>query len=147
MSKIAYRISQKAISDLEEIWLYSCTTWSKEQADRYYELLIHEFEYVAKYLREIYPGEIEVKYLGERASGMLVDRATIREHAGAEDASRVGQLWQRAEFVPEAGIADHETPSIRALLLASDTESCTCSVLSTLSTSLSLTTSPAVKRQ
>lgn len=49
MSKIAYRISQKAISDLEEIWLYSCTTWSKEQADRYYELLIHEFEYVAKY--------------------------------------------------------------------------------------------------
>jgi site-specific DNA recombinase len=40
------------------------------------------FEYVDKYLREIYPGEIEVKYLGEQASGMLVDRATIRE---AED--------------------------------------------------------------
>jgi len=28
-----YRISEKAISDLEKIWFYTFNKWSKEQAD------------------------------------------------------------------------------------------------------------------
>jgi len=40
------------------------------------------YRYVEDYLKQIYDGPIEIKHLGERASGMIVDRATIRE---AED--------------------------------------------------------------
>lgn len=43
----AYRISEIAIEDLENIWLYTFQTWSPEQADRYYNLLINEFEYIS----------------------------------------------------------------------------------------------------
>jgi toxin ParE1/3/4 len=42
-----YRISGKAISDLEKIWLYTLNKWSKEQADRYHNLVIDEIEYIA----------------------------------------------------------------------------------------------------
>lgn len=43
----SYKISEKAILDLEGIWFYTLNNWSAEQADRYYNLLIHEFEYLA----------------------------------------------------------------------------------------------------
>lgn len=43
-----YRISEKAIEDLENIWLYTLNRWSKEQADRYYRLIINEIEFVAE---------------------------------------------------------------------------------------------------
>lgn len=42
-----YRISKKAISDLERIWLYTFNQWSKEQADRYHNMIIDEIEYIA----------------------------------------------------------------------------------------------------
>ncbi|MGM0943676.1 MAG: type II toxin-antitoxin system RelE/ParE family toxin [Bacteroidota bacterium] len=48
MNNSSYRISQKAIEDLESIWVYTFQNWSKEQADRYYKLIIQEIEYVAK---------------------------------------------------------------------------------------------------
>ena len=41
-----YRISEKAISDLEKIWLFTVKKWSKEQADRYHNLIIDEIEYI-----------------------------------------------------------------------------------------------------
>lgn len=44
-----YRISEKAISDLEKIWLYTLNKWSKEQADRYHHLIIDEIEFMAEY--------------------------------------------------------------------------------------------------
>jgi len=34
-----YRISQKAVADLDGIWKYTAETWSEEQADRYYVTL------------------------------------------------------------------------------------------------------------
>jgi len=40
-----YRISEKAISDLEKIWFYTLNKWSKEQADRYHNLIINEIEF------------------------------------------------------------------------------------------------------
>ncbi len=40
------------------------------------------YRYIREYLDRIYDGPMEVKLLGEQASGMLTDRATIRE---AED--------------------------------------------------------------
>lgn len=42
-----YRISEKAIEDLEKIWLYTLKKWSLEQADRYHNLIINEIEYIA----------------------------------------------------------------------------------------------------
>ena len=47
MSKIKYRISKQAINDLNDIWVYTFNKWSKEQADRYYDLIIGEIEFVA----------------------------------------------------------------------------------------------------
>lgn len=42
-----YRISEKAISDLEKIWFYTLNKWSKEQADRYHQLIMQEIEFIA----------------------------------------------------------------------------------------------------
>ena len=42
-----YKISEKAIRDLEKIWLYTFRKWSKEQADRYHNLIIDEIEFIA----------------------------------------------------------------------------------------------------
>lgn len=42
-----YKISNEAQNDLENIWLYTFNTWSKEQADRYYNLILDEIEFIA----------------------------------------------------------------------------------------------------
>lgn len=47
MTKNKYRISNQAIDDLNGIWLYTYQKWSKEQADRYYDVIIEEIEYIA----------------------------------------------------------------------------------------------------
>lgn len=43
-----YKLSKEAARDLENIWIYTFETWSLEQADRYYNLLLDEIEYVAE---------------------------------------------------------------------------------------------------
>ena len=48
MSVLPYVISKKAVSDLEEIWLYTVEKWSVEQADRYYNLIFDEIHYICK---------------------------------------------------------------------------------------------------
>lgn len=47
MSAANYRISEQAIKDLNDIWLYTLETWSKEQADRYYLLIFDEIRFIA----------------------------------------------------------------------------------------------------
>jgi toxin ParE1/3/4 len=41
-----YKISKLAHQDLEEIWLYTFENWSIEQADRYFNLIMDEIEYI-----------------------------------------------------------------------------------------------------
>ncbi len=48
MKRRAYKISNQALIDLEQIWLYTFKNWSIEQADRYYNLLINEMDYVSQ---------------------------------------------------------------------------------------------------
>ena len=48
MNAMPFFISKKAISDLEEIWLYTIEKWSIEQADRYYNLIFDEINYICK---------------------------------------------------------------------------------------------------
>jgi len=47
MSKNKFRISKQAINDLNDIWSYTFHKWSKEQADRYYDLIIGEIEFIS----------------------------------------------------------------------------------------------------
>ena len=46
MKKLVLNVSSEAISDLEQIWIYTQNKWSKEQADRYYSLLIDEIAFL-----------------------------------------------------------------------------------------------------
>ena len=46
---MSYRISREASQDIENIWLYTMAEWSIEQADRYFNLIIDEIEYLSKY--------------------------------------------------------------------------------------------------
>ncbi|POY39396.1 type II toxin-antitoxin system RelE/ParE family toxin [Solitalea longa] len=42
-----YRISKEALNDLEKIWLYTFENWSVVQADRYFNLIMDEIEYIS----------------------------------------------------------------------------------------------------
>ena len=44
-----YKISHEANSDIESIWLYTYHKWSVEQADRYFNLILDEIEYLASH--------------------------------------------------------------------------------------------------
>jgi toxin ParE1/3/4 len=48
MKVLPYVISKKAITDLEEIWLYTINQWSIDQADRYYNLIFDEISFICK---------------------------------------------------------------------------------------------------
>lgn len=43
-----FKVSNEAQNDLENIWLYTFETWSIEQADRYYNLILDEIEFIAE---------------------------------------------------------------------------------------------------
>ena len=40
-----YIISEKALDDLNKIWIYTAENWSVEQANRYYNLMMDEIEF------------------------------------------------------------------------------------------------------
>jgi toxin ParE1/3/4 len=43
-----YIISEKALEDINNIWIYTAENWSAEQADRYYNLVFDEIEYIVQ---------------------------------------------------------------------------------------------------
>ena len=45
-----YTISEKALDDLNNIWIFTAENWSLEQANRYYNLILDEIEFVAENL-------------------------------------------------------------------------------------------------
>lgn len=40
-----YILSEKALEDINAIWIYTAEHWSVEQADRYYNAIFDEIEY------------------------------------------------------------------------------------------------------
>jgi toxin ParE1/3/4 len=42
-----YTLSEKALDDLNNIWIFTAENWSLEQANRYYNLIMDEIEFVA----------------------------------------------------------------------------------------------------
>lgn len=45
---VEYKISNEALKDLENIWIYTFENWSIEQADRFFDLLMNEIEYISE---------------------------------------------------------------------------------------------------
>ena len=45
MSK--YKLTNKAVEDLTNIWNYTFDKWSEKQADKYYEMLLENCQYIA----------------------------------------------------------------------------------------------------
>lgn len=45
-----YIITEKALEDSNNIWIYTAENWSVEKADRYYNLIIDEIEYIVENL-------------------------------------------------------------------------------------------------
>jgi toxin ParE1/3/4 len=43
-----YNLTHKAIGDLSDIWNYTFDTWSEQQADEYYALLLNFFQKLAE---------------------------------------------------------------------------------------------------
>lgn len=43
-----FKISKEAADDLENIWFYTFENWSIEQADRYFNLLMDEIEFLSE---------------------------------------------------------------------------------------------------
>ena len=66
-------LTKKAVSDLSEIWNYTCETWSEDQADKYYQMLIDSFKTIAG------NPEIGKKYdeIVKHLSGLKVGRHII----------------------------------------------------------------------
>ena len=73
MKKGTYRISEKALQDLEDIWLYTFETWYREQADRYYHLMVSEIEYIAKHFESgESKGHIKQGYKASKVKSHLI---------------------------------------------------------------------------
>ena len=43
-----YIISAKALNDINKVWIYPAENWSVDQANRYYNLIFDEIEFVAQ---------------------------------------------------------------------------------------------------
>ena len=68
-----YIISEKALEDLNNIWIYTAENWSVEQANRYYNLIVDEIEYVSEnYVETKDFGDIRKNYKFSKVKSHLV---------------------------------------------------------------------------
>lgn len=44
--KYEYRISAKALEDIDKIWIYTLENWSLNQANHYYRLIYQEIDFI-----------------------------------------------------------------------------------------------------
>lgn len=64
-----YNLTQKAVADLADIWNYTYETWSENQADKYYQMLLDTCNLLAnkpskgKNYANIHPGLMGYKAL------------------------------------------------------------------------------------
>lgn len=76
-----YILTNKAVADLSAIWNYTCDTWSEQQAEKYYYLLLDSCEDLAngKVAGKLYPE------IGEQVFGFRISRHIIfYRHAGPQ---------------------------------------------------------------
>lgn len=66
-------ICEKAVEDINGIWFYTAENWSIEQADRYYNLIFDEIEYIAENFERARDfGQIRKGYRYSKAKSHLV---------------------------------------------------------------------------
>jgi toxin ParE1/3/4 len=75
-----YKLTNKAIDDLTQIWNYTIGRWSENQADKYYQMLLDNFNDVANNpdLGKNYSGVIK-NLLGFRAGRHIIFYRKIEE--------------------------------------------------------------------
>jgi toxin ParE1/3/4 len=76
-----YKLTNKAVDDLTQIWNYTFNKWSENQADKYYHMLLDNFIGVANNpdLGKNYSGVIE-NLLGFRAGRHIIFYRKIEEN-------------------------------------------------------------------
>ena len=68
-----YIISEKALEDINNIWIYTAENWSIEQADRYYNLILDEIEYIVQNLERARDfGKIRKSYKYSKVKSHLI---------------------------------------------------------------------------
>lgn len=68
-----YIINEKALNDINNIWIYTAENWSIEQADRYYNLIFEEIEFIVnnfEFARDF--GNIRKNYRYSKVKSHLV---------------------------------------------------------------------------
>ena len=77
---IKYKLTNKAVDDLAQIWNYTFNKWSEHQADKYYHMLLDNFNEIAcnPHLGKNYSGVIE-SLLGFRAGRHIIFYRKIDE--------------------------------------------------------------------
>ena len=66
-------ITKKAVSDLEEIWLYTVEKWPVEQADRYYSLIFDEINFICSNVESGKPmGHVRKGYRASKVKSHLI---------------------------------------------------------------------------
>lgn len=76
-----YYLTNKAVEDLTKIWDYTFEQWSERQADKYYEMLITNYEEIAinPKLGKKYEG-ITPNLLGLRTNKHIIFYREIKEN-------------------------------------------------------------------
>ncbi len=68
-----YIISEKALDDINKIWIYTAENWSIEQADRYYNLIFDEIEYIVGHFEMARDfGNVRKNYRSSKVKSHLV---------------------------------------------------------------------------
>ena len=91
-----FKLSKKALADIEGIWLYTVENWSVKQADRYYNLIFDEIEFIAKNsLSGKDYGHVRKNYRCSRVQSHLI---FYRITANKEEVEIIRVLHQRMDI-------------------------------------------------
>ena len=76
-----YKLTNKAVEDLEDIWEYTIEMWSERQAEKYYSMLVDSFEEIAykPAIGKTY-SEITENLLGFKAGKHIIFYRTINKN-------------------------------------------------------------------
>ena len=76
-----YKLTNKAVADLSNIWEYTYEVWSEKQADKYYDILISNCEDIAENpnLGKVYKG-ISKRLLGVKVNKHIIFFRTINQN-------------------------------------------------------------------
>jgi len=93
---VSYDLSNKARSDLHDIWLYTLKKWSLEQADNYLNLLYEEIEHLSlKPILGIDRSQYRAGYKSFQVKSHVI---FFREHSTEADIEVVRVLHKSMDF-------------------------------------------------